>query len=237
MTSKGLEINRLREELDVYKSQQQGIADQLTAQLEVIDRKNEERKTLEATHAELWEAYKVNLKTRDETSRRVSARAEVIHDRDEEIKALKAANEELKQQKHEIIRKHQEESFNRVESARWTPTDENDVRRDLHRLKGKMATIAKKYATTNMPNVSKLLADQVMQDSLSKFIRWDDERDFLCGIKSAKKATLILNGILAHEVLKNVLGRPFFFDQHLRQALRFQDVYEIGVKGVCAWTY
>ena len=140
------------------------------------------------------------------------------HEKVHTIKGLESRNNKLEveaelaeKSMQDLIRKQQEESFNRIDSGTWLPREEAQVKSHLEELKRLMKNATKEAAIKTIPVLTDISQKKLFFDSLRKFIRWETDEDFLHGMNKEKQPAVILNSLLAHSVCQKVLCSAFFF--------------------------
>jgi hypothetical protein len=141
------------------------------------------------------------------------------HDHEESIRRLQIkarqiqSERDLMEQKYEeVIREQQEDSFRRMESGRWLPSEESKVMADLDRVKRDMKSWSKATSIKDMSPLKSLDETDfsTLMGDLSHVVLLEDGQ-LPHGLSSPKTPSLLLNALLAHDVYKNLFRNPFFF--------------------------
>lgn len=126
-------------------------------------------------------------------------------------KALNARSEmnAIQEQYTALIRKHQEESFQQMESGRWLPSEEIKVVSDFQRIKRDMRNWAKSTSVKNMPTIQDEPDVAALMRELSHVVVLEDNH-LPQGLSGPKCASLLLNALLAHDLYTSLFRSPFF---------------------------
>ncbi|TVY82087.1 hypothetical protein LSUE1_G004631 [Lachnellula suecica] len=111
-----------------------------------------------------------------------------------------------------FIRKQQEASFSRMESARWLPKDEGKVIGDLDRLKKSMRNWAKLTSVKDMSFLQSLDRNDsaALMQSLARGVLLENGQLPQGLLTAPKSPMLLLNALLAYSVYTSFFRNPFF---------------------------
>ncbi len=201
-----IEIERLREDL----RGRHNIVEQISKDhRKDVDHLKEKHQKILDDVTRKWDAREKELERYNQ---------QIRYDRDESIRRLQAEVREIESDRHMIqekydtfIRKQQEESFKKMESGRWLPSEESKVVGDLDRIKREMRTWAKGAAIKDMPlqKIDQMEVADLMKD-LSHVVLLKNNQ-LPQGLSTPKSPSLLLNALLAHHVYTNIFRNPFFF--------------------------
>jgi hypothetical protein len=149
----------------------------------------------------------------------------------------------MREEHNAFIRKQQEASFGRMESARWLPMDEGKVMHELDRLKTDMRSWAK---ATSFKDNSRLRSFAEAESESAALMQelanvaLVENGQLPEGLSTiARSPMLLLNALLAHSVYTSFFRSPFFFlgdndpnaASNARPERILEDIYERAQEG------
>jgi hypothetical protein len=163
---------------------------------------------------QLWMGREMELQQElSQAHQRAEERDRIIQTQMHKVISEKAT---LQEQFDTFIRKHQEASFAKMESARWLPVDEIKVMHDLDRLKMDMRTWAKSTSIKDISILKSLGKGEyaALMERLSNVAVFENGKFPDRMFTTAKSTALLLNALLADDIYSNFFQTPFFFLAH-----------------------
>ena len=142
----------------------------------------------------------------------VSQKDDAIQSLYEKVQDLVSHGNKIQEKYNTLNRRQQEESFNRMETGRWLPMEERDVRAEFERIRIEMRRWAKSAAVKNIAAIQDIEEEQhaSLMASLSR-VAVVENNQLPGGLSTPKGPSLLLNALLAHDVYTSLFQTPFFF--------------------------
>jgi hypothetical protein len=168
---------------------------------------------------------------------------ESTHDLQAKLRQSESEKLTLREEYNAFIRKQQEASFGKMESARWLPMDEAKVMHELDRLKTDMRSWAKATSfkdNSRLRSCAEVDSAALIEDLANVALVENGQLpDGLFMI--ARSPMLLLNALLAHSVYTSFFRSPFFFlgindlnaGSNARPERILEEIYERAQAGKC----
>jgi hypothetical protein len=145
-----------------------------------------------------------------------------------EVRKLKVERDIAQEKYEDLVRKHQEESFKQMSTARWLPSEDSKVITELGRIKRDMRNWAKAMAVKGIEALNDLddLKAKSLLEDLSEVAVLENE-GLPGGLTTPKSPALLLNALLAHHLFTTLFRSPFFFLLGIgdKEVDVFQEIY------------
>jgi hypothetical protein len=162
--------------------------------------------------SELSQQLRLRERETEHLQEALRSKENVINKLQAKVCEIESAIDRNQEEYENFIRKHQEESFKRMESARWCPAQGRKVVSDLNTIKNKMKNWAKGTSVKDMSLLQTLDGMDIasLMKDLSRVALLENNQ-LPQGLSTPKSASLLLNALLAHDVYTTIFRSPFFF--------------------------
>jgi hypothetical protein len=181
--------------------------------------------------SELSQQLRLRERETEHLQEALRSKENVINKLQAKVCEIESAIDRNQEEYENFIRKHQEESFKRMESARWCPAQGRKVVSDLNTIKNKMKNWAKGTSVSDLNTIKNKMKNWAKGTSVKdmSLLQTLDGMDIASlmkdlsrvallennqlpqGLSTPKSASLLLNALLAHDVYTTIFRSPFFF--------------------------